>query len=131
MPQTKLNDRNAILLNCKDGKQFQQIYEKTIKKHFANEVNQNPVLEIPEPAGVKKEVLKKPKEVEKKEVVVGHIEFKEDPKPSVLKKDRSPNEASIKPKSDKNIVIPVEAPKKEPSPSLILDTKAAPLSPTF
>lgn len=53
MPQTKLNDRNAILLNCKDGKLFQQVYEKTIKKHFGNQINQNPVLEIPEPAAVK------------------------------------------------------------------------------
>jgi hypothetical protein len=52
MPQTKLNDRNAILLNCKDGKQFQQVYEKTIKKHFGDQVNQNPVLEIPESAAI-------------------------------------------------------------------------------
>ena len=52
MPQTKLNDRNAILLNCKDGKQFQQVYEKTIKKHFGDQVNQNPVLEIPDSAAI-------------------------------------------------------------------------------
>ena len=30
MPQTKLNEKNAIILNCKDPKQFQEVYEKTI-----------------------------------------------------------------------------------------------------
>jgi len=35
MPQMKLNQRNAIMLNCKDKKRFQEVYEKTIVKHFA------------------------------------------------------------------------------------------------
>lgn len=34
MPQLKLNERNAIMLNCKDRKKFQEVYEKTIVKHF-------------------------------------------------------------------------------------------------
>jgi hypothetical protein len=62
-------------------------------------------------------------------VVVGHIQSKIEPKPAVLKQDRSPHEASILPKQDKNVILPVDAPKKEASPSLVLDTKAAIISP--
>jgi hypothetical protein len=50
MPQLKLNERNAIMLNCKDEKKFHEIYEKTIQRHFAKQArNPKPVLEIPRP----------------------------------------------------------------------------------
>lgn len=35
MPQTKLNEKNAIMLNVKDPKYFNEAYEKVIKKVFA------------------------------------------------------------------------------------------------
>ena len=48
MPQLKLNDKNAIMLNCKDKKKFNEVYEKTIQKHFAKMVmNPAPVLRMP------------------------------------------------------------------------------------
>lgn len=46
-PHTFLNERNAIMLNCKDSAVFNQVYEKTIEHHFKNVVvNPQPVLEI-------------------------------------------------------------------------------------
>ena len=38
-PQAYLNDKNAILLNCKDSAQFNNIYERAIEQHFKEEVN--------------------------------------------------------------------------------------------
>ncbi len=37
MPQTKLNSHNAIMLNVRDQKKFQEVYEQTIKKHFTRQ----------------------------------------------------------------------------------------------
>ena len=34
-PHQKLNERNAILINTKNPVYFQQTYEKTIEKHYA------------------------------------------------------------------------------------------------
>lgn len=33
-PQGLFNERNAIMLNCKDPRLFKQVYEKAIEKHF-------------------------------------------------------------------------------------------------
>jgi hypothetical protein len=33
-PYNYYNDKNAILLNCKDAASFNEIYEKAIDKHF-------------------------------------------------------------------------------------------------
>ena len=64
MPQLKLNEKNAIILNCKDGKQFQEVYEKTIQKHFAKQVQQEPVLKVAPQSKPQPEEKKKPKVLE-------------------------------------------------------------------
>lgn len=33
-PHRFLNERNAIILNCRDSKIFNEVYEKVIEKHF-------------------------------------------------------------------------------------------------
>lgn len=46
-PHAYLNEKNAILLNCKDSARFNEVYEKTIEHHFKNQVgNPEPVLEL-------------------------------------------------------------------------------------
>jgi hypothetical protein len=38
-PYTYLNEKNAILLNCKDQQVFKDVYEKTVEKYFKNQVS--------------------------------------------------------------------------------------------
>jgi hypothetical protein len=33
-PYNFLNEKNAVLLNCKNPQQYHEIYEKAIEKHF-------------------------------------------------------------------------------------------------
>lgn len=43
--QSQLTEKNAILLNCRDPRQYEKVYEHAIQKHFsAEELKQQPVL---------------------------------------------------------------------------------------
>lgn len=89
MPQTKLTDKNAIILNCKDPKQFQDVYEKTIQKHFSKQIKPEPVLKMPSPqqqvileealpSSAVKEKVKKPFEMQPEQKIVPHQSSKDE-----------------------------------------------------
>lgn len=46
-PYAYMNEKNAIMLNCKDQNLFQEVYEKAVENHFKKQVgNTKPVLKI-------------------------------------------------------------------------------------
>ena len=45
-PYAYLNEKNAIILNCKDPKFFTEVYEKAVEKHFLRELKDKPVLHL-------------------------------------------------------------------------------------
>lgn len=47
MPQKFLNDKNAIMLNVRDPKKFQEAYEHAITHQFAKKLKNDAKLKVP------------------------------------------------------------------------------------